>query len=236
MTTQEVLQELALYGSEQTKKVFRKHGAREPFYGVKVADLRKLQKKLKKNSQLAEELYNTGNSDAMYLAGLIADPSLMSKEQLQRWVDKAYWYMLSEHTVANVTADSPWGYELALKWIKADKEQVVAAGWATLSGIVSVKEDETLNLSVLKQLLQRVEKDIHQAPNRVRYTMNNFVIALGCYVSGLTEMAKKTAGKIGAVHVNMGETACKVPQALAYIEKVEGMNRIGKKRKSAQGN
>jgi hypothetical protein len=30
----------------------------------------------------------------------------------------------------------------------------------------------------------------------------------------------------------MGETACKVPDALAYIEKIESMGRIGKKRKT----
>ncbi len=73
MTTEEIMVELHRYGSEQTKKVLIKHGAREPFFGVKVQDLKKIVKKVKKNHALALELYATGNSDAMYLAGLITD-------------------------------------------------------------------------------------------------------------------------------------------------------------------
>jgi hypothetical protein len=49
MTTEEVLAELAIYGTEQTKKTLMKHGAQEPFFGVKVQDLKKVLKKTKKN-------------------------------------------------------------------------------------------------------------------------------------------------------------------------------------------
>ena len=77
-----------------------RHGAREPFYGVKVEDLKKLQKRIKKDHALALALYDTGNSDAMYLAGLIAEPAKMKKADLQRWVKNAYWHMLSDCAVA----------------------------------------------------------------------------------------------------------------------------------------
>ncbi len=58
-------------GSEQTKKVFMRHGAREPFFGVKVGDMKKIVKRVKKNHELSLALYDTGNGDAMYLAGLM---------------------------------------------------------------------------------------------------------------------------------------------------------------------
>ena len=64
--------------------------------------------------------------------------------------------------------------------------------------------------------------------------MNNFVIAVGCYVAPLTEAAKQTAEKIGKVEVDMGDTACKVPDAVPYIEKVEQRGTIGKKRMQAR--
>jgi hypothetical protein len=66
----------------------------------------------------------------------------------------------------------------------------------------------------------------------VRYTMNAFVIAVGSYVVPLFEDAYRIAGKIGQVHVNMGQTACKVPLATEYIEKVERMGKTGKKKKT----
>ena len=69
MTVQDILSELAQMGSENTKKIFMRHGAIEPIYGVKVGDLKTIQKIIKKDYQLALDLYATGNSDAMYLAG-----------------------------------------------------------------------------------------------------------------------------------------------------------------------
>jgi 3-methyladenine DNA glycosylase AlkD len=75
MTAEEVVAELKALGNEQTKKTLLKHGATEPFFGVKVEDLKKVLKTVKGNHPLALELYDTGISDAMYLAGLLADPA-----------------------------------------------------------------------------------------------------------------------------------------------------------------
>ena len=73
---------------------------------------------------------------------------------------------------------------------------------------------------------------IGQAPNRVIMCMNGFVISVGSYVQPLLKQAKAIARKIGKVEVDMGDTACKVPLALEYIEKVEQAGRVGKKRKT----
>jgi 3-methyladenine DNA glycosylase AlkD len=234
MTANEIVDELKSLGNEATKKTLLKHGAKEPFFGVKVEHLKKIQKRVKKDYQLALDLYDTGISDAMYLAGLIADDAAMTKQDLQRWVEKAYWYMLSEYTVAWVAAESKHGRELAMKWIESPKESIAAAGWATCSSLVATKGDDQLDLGGLKKLLQRVQKTIHQQPNRVRYTMNGFVIAVGCYVPALTEIALSTAKTIGDVSVDMGGTACKVPSAVDYIRKVQQRGSIGKKRKTAK--
>jgi len=137
MTKDEVMHELSRFGNEQTKKVFTRHGAREPFYGVKVGDLKTLVKKIKTDHKLALALYQTGNSDAMYMAGLIADENLVTKEELWDWAKKAYWYMLSEYTVAWLAAESRYGWELALEWIESAEEGIASAGWSTLSNLVS---------------------------------------------------------------------------------------------------
>ena len=83
MTTTEIMLELTKLGSEQTKKTFINHGAPpNTTYGVKIGDLKIIQKKIKKNYKLALELYDTKISDAMYLAGLIADEKQMTKSDL----------------------------------------------------------------------------------------------------------------------------------------------------------
>jgi hypothetical protein len=212
----------------------RIHGIPEPFFGVKIEDLKKIQKRVKKDYRLALALYDTGIYDAMYLAGLIADDAKMTKKDLRRWLDQATCGALCEYTVPWVTAESNHGHELALEWIESEKESVATAGWATLSSLVAIRDDADLDLAELKRLLQRVQKTIHLQPNRVRYVMNGFVIAVGCYVKDLTQLALQTAAKIGRVEVDMGDTACKVPYAPEYIQKVQNRGTIGKKRKSAK--
>jgi 3-methyladenine DNA glycosylase AlkD len=177
-------------------------------------------------------LYDTGNSDAMYLAGLIADDAAMTKKDLQRWVKQAYWHYLSEYTVPWVAAGSAHGWDLALEWIDAKAENVAAAGWGTLSSLVATKADAELDLPALKKLLLRVQKSIHDERNRVRYAMNGFVIAVGAYVAPLSAVATDVAKKIGVVSVEMGGTACGVPVATEYIEKTVARRGVGKKRKS----
>lgn len=234
MTTKEILKELKGYGNEGTKKIFLKHGAREPFYGVKVQDLKKIQKRVKKHHELSLELYATGNSDAMYLAGLIADETEISKSDLNKWVDEAYWYMISEYTVPWIAAESNYGFELGLDWIDSDEERTASAGWATLANYAAIKPDIELNIEVFNELLDRVEKNIRQAQNRVRFTINGFVIAIGSHIVELTEKASSVAKNIGKVNVDMGGTACKVPLAIDYINKVIDRGSLGKKRKTAR--
>jgi 3-methyladenine DNA glycosylase AlkD len=211
-----------------------KHGAKEPIFGVKIEEMKKIQKRIKKDYQLALDLYDTGISDAMYLAGLIADDAKMTRKDLARWVEKAHFPLISECTVAWVAAESQHGRELALEWIDSKKENVAAAGWSTLSSLVGIKEDAELDLAEVKQLLQRVQKTIHQQPNRVRSCMNGFVIAVGGYVKSVTDLAVQTAEKIGQVSVDMGGTACKVPFAPEYIKKMQQRGSLGKKRKTAK--
>ncbi|MCG3126702.1 MAG: hypothetical protein CHACPFDD_01554 [Phycisphaerae bacterium] len=231
---EQIVEELAKLGNAGYKRTMLNHGATEPFFGVKISELKKYQKKIKKDYQLALDLYASGIGDAMYLAGLIADETRMTKKDLQRWMKQASWGMLSEYTVPWIAGESRFGRELGLEWIDSDDEVVAAAGWATLSSMVAVKPDDELDLKELEKLVGRVVKTIHACPNRARYTMNGFLIAVGCYVAPLSEKAAAAAEKIGKVEVDMGNTSCKVPDASAYIAKVAKMKRIGRKRATAR--
>jgi len=233
MTLSEIMEELRFKGDAQTKRTLIKHGAREPFFGVKVSDLKLIQKKVKKNHSLALELYNTGNSDAMYLAAMLIEPKKMTETDLQNWVEMAYWYYLSEFAVAWTAAESNHGWKMAEKWINSDKENIITAGWSTYSSLLAITPDEKINETLIKSLLVKIENEIHSSQNRVRHCMNHFIIAVGTYYLPLKEEAIKLGKKNGKIMVDMGGTACKVPDAVEYITKVEMMGRAGKKRKTA---
>lgn len=234
MTVKEIMAELEAKGNTGVKNIFLKHGIKEPLFGVKIEYLKVIQKKVKKDYQLAKDLYATGNADAMYLAGLIADEDKMTKKDLSLWVKQAESTNISEYAVPWIAAESHFGYELALEWIDSKTEHVATAGWATLSSVMSIKPDSELDIPALKKLITRVEKEIHGVSNRVRSNMNGFVIAAGCFVPALTDAAMNASKKIGAIKVNTDGTACKVPDAAIYINKVKDKGTLGKKKKMAR--
>ncbi len=234
MTATQIIKDIKPLGTAGYKRVLMNHGVKEPVIGVKIEELKKIQKQVKKDYQLALDLYDTRIYDAQYLAGLIADETKMTKKDLSGWLEKANCSTLCGFTVAWVTAESPHGIELARKWIDSKDENTAQTGWATLSSLVAIKDDADLDLAELKRLLQRVERTIHEQPDKVRYAMNSFVIAAGSYVTALTDLALETGKKIGKVTVDMGNTACQVPYSPDYIEKVRKRGSLGKKRKSAR--
>jgi len=234
MTKDEVMTELKKLGSEQTKKTLIRHGAIEPLFGVKVGDMKTIVKKVKKDHGLSLALFETGNGDAMYLAGLIADEKKMTAKDLNRWAELAKWSMICEYTVPWIAAESGQGLELGLQWIDSDKETIASSGWTSISSYLAMTPDEKIDHKKIEKLLDRVEKKIHKAKNRERYTMNGFVISVGSYVPSLTAKAIEVAKKIGPVEVFVGDTACKVPVATDYIEKVKKAGSIGKKKKAVR--
>jgi 3-methyladenine DNA glycosylase AlkD len=234
MTVKQVMAFLKEHGNETTKRTLIRHGAREPFFGTRIADVKELARQIKVDHGLSIELWETDNTDAMYLAGLIADPDRISKADLNRWVDTAYWYLLAESPVAWVAAESPYGFELARAWIDNKREMVASAGWATWCSLLSTRPNKEIDLGEVDRLLKRVEQTIHTEQNRVRYTMNQFVISAGTYIPQYTERAKALGKRIGTVHVDTGETECKVPNIVSTIEKAESRDAIGKKRKHAR--
>jgi len=232
MTLDEVMSALASKGSEQTQKTWLRHGAKEPIFGVKIADMKVIAKKIRGDQNLALALYDTGNGDAMYLAGIVADGRKMTRAQLDRWAKEAKWPMICGGTVAVVAHEHPEGFDVAMKWIDSPEEHVAVAGWTTLGGIVATVPDEKLPIKKLDALLDRVARALKTAANRVRYAMNSFVISCGTYVAALGDKAIATARKAGRVECDMGDTACEVPDAESYIIKCRRGAPVAKKRKT----
>ena len=234
-TCKQIMAQLKKLGKESHRKTFIRHGGpAHAIYGVPIADLKPIQKKIKKDYRLALELFDTGIADAQYLAGLIADETQMKKSDLNKWARDGAWNMVNTSSVAWVAGESPHAIALGMKWIDSKQEKIASTGWSTLSSYLSVTPDEEIDLALFKDLLARVVKEIHGERNEVKDSMNQFVISLGCSVAPLKVKALQAAKKIGKVDVDVGDTSCKIPLAEEYIKKVEEMGRIGKKRKTAR--
>ncbi len=215
MDLQEALAKLESFGTEQNRKVYRRHGVSGSQYGVSYANLKTLTKRIKRDHRLASELWATGNHDARVLATMIADPSELTKRSMDAWAKTIENYVLAD-AFAGLVAQSRHGREKADQWIHADDDFVGQVGWNVVARLCSQAE---LPDEYFKDLLKVVEKEIHTRKNRTRHAMNSALIAIGLRNPALEKQAIAAAKKIGVVEVDHGETDCKTPDAVSYIEK-----------------
>lgn len=215
-TAPEILAELESLGSEQTRKTYRRHGIGENQFGVSFAALGKLKKRLKTDHALALDLWASGNHDARVLATMIADPKQATAELLDGWANDLDNYGLTD-ALSVYAASTPLARQKAEQWIESDGEWIATAGWNLLGSLAM--QDATLPDSYFESLLDRITHDLHGSKNRVRYAMNNVVIAIGVRSDALEAQAVDAAQRIGKVIVDHGETNCKTPDAIPYIAK-----------------
>lgn len=234
MELKAVMSELQALGTEQTKKTYKNHGAREPLFGVTIGAMKPLMKKTGKNYDLSMALYATGNYDAAYFAGMIAEPEKMCEADFETWMETAYCSMQSDYIVAGTLAEADCAQMVADRWIDSGKELYMSAGWSTYCWLLGVRPDDLFNRDKLQKMLDWVGQNIHAQPNRTRSAMNDFVIAVGISYLPLHKEALLIAQQIGTVMVDRGKTSCKTPIALTTIRKAVDKGRIGFKRKNVR--
>lgn len=231
MDFESVMQELESLGKERTKKIYISNGAHEPLFGVATGAMKPIAKKIKINQPLAEELYATGNYDAMYFAGIIADTKAMTESDYDRWMDGAYFYMLSDYVVAVTLSESDIAQEVADKWIASGDELRMSAGWSCYCWLLGNRKDHEFSESKISVMLDLVKKTIHDAPERTKSAMNNFVYTVGISYLPLHEKAVETATEIGIVELKRENKKSSFLNSFETIQKEIDKGRIGFKRK-----
>ncbi|MFE6167419.1 DNA alkylation repair protein [Viridibacillus arvi] len=231
MNLQTVMQELEALGKERTKKMYITNGAHEPLFGVATGAMKPIAKKIKINQSLAEELYATGNYDAMYFAGIIADPKAMSKSDFDRWMDGAYFYMLSDYVVAVTLAEADIAQDVADKWIASGEELRMSAGWSCYCWLLGNRLDEEFSESKIANMIEIVKNTIHVSPERTKSAMNNFLYTVGVSYLPLHEKAVETAKAVGPVEVKRDNKKSSFLNAFESIQKEVDRGKIGFKRK-----
>ncbi|OME76103.1 DNA alkylation repair protein [Paenibacillus sp. FSL A5-0031] len=231
MNLEMVMQELEALGKERTKKIYQSNGAQEPLFGVATGQMKTIFKKTKINQPLAEQLYATGNYDAMYFAGIIADPNAMTEADYDRWMDGAYFYMLSDYVVAVTLAEADIAQEVADKWIASGDELKMSAGWSCYCWLLGSRPDDEFSESKLANLLETVKNTIHDAPERTKYAMNNFIYTVGVSYMRLHDKAMEVALEVGPVEVNRDKKKSSFLIASEQIQKAVDKQRLGFKRK-----
>ncbi|MFI8711765.1 DNA alkylation repair protein [Brevibacillus brevis] len=226
-----VMQELEALGKERTKKIYLSNGAHEPLFGVATGAMKPIARKIKINQPLAEQLYATGNYDAMYFAGVIADPKAMTKADFDRWMDSAYFYMLSDYVVAVTLSEADIAQEVADQWITSGEELRMSAGWSCYCWLLGNRPDHEFSETKVTHMLETVKKTIHDAPERTKYAMNQFIYTVGISYLPLHDKAVEIAKAVGPVEVQKDKAKSKFLNAFDQIQKAVSKGQLGFKRK-----
>ncbi|WP_142826395.1 DNA alkylation repair protein [Planococcus soli] len=225
------MQELEGLGKERTKKMYISNGAHEPLFGVGTGAMKPVAKNIKIDQELAEALYATGNYDAMYFAGIIADPKAMTASDFDRWVDAAYFYMLSDYVVAVTLSESDIAQEVADNWIASGQELKMSAGWSCYCWLLGNRPDTEFSEDKISSMLDTVKRTIHNSPERTKSAMNNFLYTVGISFVPLSEKALETSKEIGTVEMKRDNKKSSFLNAHESIQKELDRGKLGFKRK-----
>lgn len=212
----ELMRFLEKSGTEQARKTYTRHGAKGPMFGVAFSTLSTLQKRIRVDHDLASKLWATGNVDARNLAMKIADPAMITPNELDRWARENPMRMCGLY-LGSLAQESGHGPAKAKEWLASSDEKLRATGW-TLISILANRDEQSPDDAFAKHLA-RIEKSIGAEANEVKYAMNGALIAIGGRSPALRKAATAAAKRIGKIEVDHGATACETPDAVPYIDK-----------------
>lgn len=127
--------------------------------------------------------------------------------------------------LSDLLARTPDANATQRAWMKSKAEFTRAIGYGILGA--RLRDDpESISDADAEKMLATIQKEIHSSTNWARYAMNGAVISIGVFKPSLRKRAMETAKRIGKVEVNHGETYCKTPDAVSYIEKASRRKRF----------
>jgi 3-methyladenine DNA glycosylase AlkD len=212
------LAELEAAGTEQNRRIYRRHGARDPLFGVPFADLDRLAKRAGRDQSLADGLWATGNYDCRLLACKVADPGAVDDAKLDAWLADIDVWVLVDVFTGSLAGLVPGVAERADRWAASDRDWTADAGWNLYAQ--QALGDPALDDAWCLALLERIERDTGRSGNRTRHAMNGCLISIGGRNPALREAAEATAARIGTVRVDHGATGCKTPAAIPYLARM----------------
>ncbi|MBE7700683.1 DNA alkylation repair protein [Oerskovia sp. Sa1BUA8] len=212
-TVDDVLAELEALEDPRIRAVNERHG---DDHGVNLTRLRAVAKSLKTQHDLARGLWETGDTAARLVAVLVCRPKAWSVAELDAMLRDARVPKVHGWLVSYVVTRSPHVEELRTAWF-ADPDPVVAsAGWALTTDRVA-KSPDGLDLP---GLLDRVEADMKDAPERLQWAMNECLAAIGIHHPGLRARAVSIGERLEVLKDYPTPPGCTSPFAPAWIAEI----------------
>ncbi|MFE1085101.1 DNA alkylation repair protein [Brevibacterium sediminis] len=209
-TSTEVLATLTSLEDEKIRAVNARHG---DDHAVNLTKLRAVAKDLKKNDELASELWDSGDTAARLVAILIMRPKAWSEAQLDEMLRDSRVPKVHGWLVSYIVKKSPHAEALRRSWMDDPDPVVASAGWALTSERVN-RKPEGLDLT---GLLDVIEAEMSDAPERLQWAMNETLSYIGIENPDLRKRAIDIGERLGVLRDYPTSPGCTSPFAPTWI-------------------
>ena len=156
---------------EHQIKMMEKYGINvNDIYGVKLPDIRAFAKKIGKDHELAQDLWNLHNRETMILATLIEDKKLVTESQIENWVLQFNSWEIVDQCCINLIVNLPFANRKAMEWSEREEEFVKRAGFS-LMAVIAVHDKKSAD-SAFFPFLEQVKKHSSDDRNFVKKSVN----------------------------------------------------------------
>jgi len=212
-TLEEALNALERNGDARVREINSRNGAPENQFGVKLGDIRTLAKSIKTNHQLGLDLWRSGNLEAMFLATLIMKPKQLTEEDLERMAASVSYTWLADWLMTNVIKQHSGKEAMRQRWMESSHPMLARAGWSLTAERI-VKNPAGLDLGAL---LDRIEREMPNAPAPAQWTMNFCLAETGIHFAEHRERAIDIGERLGLYRDYPVSKGCTSPFAPIWI-------------------
>ena len=135
-----------------------------------VTTLRNFAKKIGKDHELAVKLWDSGIRDARMVAACIEDPTTVSEEQIDRWVNDFDSWDICDHCCGHLFDKTPFAYKKAKEWTLRKEEFQKRAGFSLMAWLAV--HDKKVDDSKFEEFLTIIKKESTDERNYVRKAVN----------------------------------------------------------------
>ena len=171
---------------------------------------------MKTQHELAGQLWGTGDSAARLVAILISKPKAYSADELDAMLREARVPKVHDWLVNYVVKKNAHVEELRVVWF-GDRDPVVAsAGWALTSARVA-KSPDGIDTTAL---LDTVEQNMKDAPDRLQWAMNECLATIGIHCPEQRDRAIEIGERLRVLEDYPTPPGCTSPYAPIWINEM----------------
>lgn len=165
-------------------------------FGIPVGVLRAEAKRLGTDHALAEALWKTGWYEARLLAAFVADPDLVTPQQMDRWCRDFDNWAICDTACFHLFDRTPHAFAMVEKWAKSREEFVRRAAFALLASLAL--HDEATPDAAFSRCLPLIERAANDDRNFVKKATSWALRALGGRSTELNRAALEVAKRLAA--------------------------------------